>query len=260
MDVTGHVVLITGAGQGIGQTYAERFAQEGASVVILDKDQELADSATAAIRNNGLKAISVGADVSSEADMRAATEHIIGRFGQIDTLVNNAALYGDLDFRDMSISYLETVLRVNLIGVLISSRAVFPYMKDKRKGSIINIGSTGAYEFVTEFALKRDIETIPSFHYPLSKAAVVALTKFMAGSVGKYGIRVNCICPGLTLSAATLRKVAPEIRSVFASYTAMQGNVRPEDLAGTALYLASDESKLVTGQVIMVDGGYIMAG
>jgi 3-oxoacyl-[acyl-carrier protein] reductase len=260
MDLAGQVVLITGAGQGIGQTYAARFAGEGASVVVLDKDRGLADSAAAAIRDRGLRALAVCADVSDEEEMQSAISHIMDEHGQINTLINNAAIYGDLDFQNMSISYLETVLRVNLIGVLVASRAVFPHMKEQRSGSIVNIGSTGAYEFISEFMMRRELDTIPSFHYPLSKAGVIALTKFMAGSIGKYGIRANCICPGLTLSASTLRKVAPEIRSVFAGYTAMQGNVLPEDLVGTALYLASDESRLVTGQIIMVDGGYIMAG
>jgi NAD(P)-dependent dehydrogenase (short-subunit alcohol dehydrogenase family) len=260
VKVSEQVVIITGAAQGIGRAYAERFAQEEARVVIIDKDKRLADATAAAIRSGGAIAEAICADVTSEDEMRSAVEHVIQQHGQVDTLINNAALYGDIDFNTTSISYLESVLRVNIVGVLISSRAVFPHMKRQHRGSIINIGSTGAYEFVNDLIIREEHDTIPSFHYPLSKAGVVSLTKFMAGSIGKYGIRVNCICPGLTLSEATLRKLSPELRSTFASYTAMQCSVRPEDLTGTALYLASDESRLVTGQIIMVDCGYIMAG
>lgn len=260
MKLSEQVVIITGAAQGIGRAYAERFAQEGARVTIIDKDKRLAEATADAIRTGGAVAEAMVADVTSEDQMQSAVEHVIRQYGQVDTLINNAALYGELDFNSTSISYLESVLRVNIIGVLVSSRAVFPYMKRQHHGSIINIGSTGAYEFVNDLIIREEHDTIPSFHYPLSKAGVVSLTKFVAGSIGKYGIRVNCICPGLTLSEATLRKISPEIRSVFARYTAMQCNVQPEDLTGTALYLASDESRLVTGQIIMVDCGYIMAG
>lgn len=260
MAVDGQTVLITGAAQGIGRAYAERFAAAGARVVIIDVDAEQGAATARSIQEAGGIAEGIAADVSDEDAMAAAADWAVKRFGRIDTLINNAGLYGRLKFRDQSIDYLSEVLRVNLIGVLVASRAVFPFMREKRTGSIINIASTAAYEFVTEDGLEREHETIPSFHYSLSKSGVVALTKFMAGTIGKYGIRVNCICPGMTLSDTTLRVLPAALIEEHARHAAMQSTLQPTDITGTALYLASEDSRLVTGQVIMVDAGYIMAG
>lgn len=250
--------MITGAGQGIGREYAERFAIEGALVQVVDKEGALADETASTIREKGGLAKAYVADVTDEGEMRRLAADITKRNGRIDVLVNNAALYGGLDADDISIEYLEIVMRANVISVLVASRSVFPVMRSHGRGSIINIGSTGAYEFNPKWVLESDYQQIPSFHYPLSKATVVALSKFMAGAVGKYGIRVNCVCPGLTLSQATLSWATPEVLAEFAASSAMRQNIKPADLFGTVLYLASDDSHLVTGQVIMVDGGYVI--
>jgi len=258
MRLAERVVVISGGAQGIGRAYAERFSAEGAVVEIIDKNATLAEETASAIRHTGGIAHAHALDVTSQEDMRTAASSIAERSGRIDVLINNAALYGGIDFEDMSLQYLETVLRINVIGVLSASRAVFPIMRAQNGGSIINIGSTAAYEFSPKWVLETDYQEIPSFHYHLSKAAVITLSKFMAGALGKYRIRVNCVCPGLTLTSATMNSASPEFRENFAAASAIRRNVYPDDIVGTVLYLASDDSEMVTGQVIMVDGGYII--
>lgn len=260
MRLAGNVAIVTGAAQGIGRTYAERFAAEGARVVIVDLRHAQAEETASAIRAAGGAAEALEADVSDEEAMNHVAATVLARHGRIDTLLNNAALYGDLDFRDQSIAYLERVFRVNVFGILIASRAVFPQMRQQGSGSIINIASTAAYEFVTEDRLQRDLQSIPNFSYSLSKAGVISLTKFMAGAIGKYGIRVNCICPGMTMSETTKRLLPAELIESHRRAAAMQSTLEPEDIAGTAVYLASPDSRLVTGQTILVDAGFVMPG
>lgn len=258
MRLAGQVALITGGAQGIGLAYARRFAREGSSVVIADINAEETARAAGVLRDEGGNVTGVAADVTDESQMRRAVDVAISTYGRIDTLVNNAALYGDLDFRDQSIEYLERVLRVNMIGALVAARAAFPNMKAQQSGSVINIASTAAYEFVTQDGLERDHDTIPSFQYSLSKAGVISLTKFMAGAIGKYGIRVNCLCPGMTLSETTRRLLPADLIEGHLRAAAMQHVLDPEDLTGTAVFLASEDSRLITGQVILVDAGLIM--
>jgi NAD(P)-dependent dehydrogenase (short-subunit alcohol dehydrogenase family) len=263
VTVEGQVVVITGAGQGIGRAYAERFGNEGATVQVVDINSELARTTAAAVVERGGHAEAICADVTSEQEMAAAMESVHRRHGKIHTVINNAALYGDQEMGDESIAYLQRMLQVNLIGTLVASRAVFKYMRESGGGSIINIASTaahecGAYDFLTPGSANREIATIPSFSYKLSKSGVVALTKYMAGALGRYRIRVNCISPGLTMSDSTRRIIDEDFVATFAAHSALQASVLPADLTGTAVYLASDDSALVTGQVIVVDGGYIM--
>ena len=169
MRLLDNVTIITGAARGIGRAYAERFGAEGASVVLVDIRGDEVAAAAAAIRDSGMQAMPLVADVSDEDAMERVAEDVTTRFGRIDTLINNAALFGDMDFRDQSIGYLEESIRVNVLSVLIASRAVFQQMRTQHSGSIINIASTAAYEYVTEDRLRRDQQTIPSFSYSFTK-------------------------------------------------------------------------------------------
>ena len=132
------------------------------------------------------------------------------------------------------------------------------YMKKQKKGSIINISSTAAYQFVTSDAQEKDWDSIPSFQYSLSKASLISLTKLMAGTLGKYGLRVNCIVPGLTVTEAIKKNLPSFLIEELQKSNAMQVALQPYDITGTAVYLSSDDSLYVTGQIIMVDGGLIM--
>jgi len=261
MRLAGRIAIVTGAAQGIGRAYALRFAREGATVVVADIRDAQAQAVARECTALGPEAMAVHVDVADEASTRALAARVVERFARIDILVNNAALFYDLDRSQQSREYFDRVLAVNLTGTWLMSRAVEPVMKRQRKGKIINQSSTAAY--LTNIA---PVETddpdrpMPPFHYSLAKVGVSGLTRLMAGALGPWGIRVNAIAPGVTMTEAT-RKVVPEafVQHLVAQ-TALRRALEPEDLTGTAVFLASDDSDMMTGQVLVVDGGQVMLG
>lgn len=258
MRLEGKAAIVTGAARGIGREYALRFAQEGASVAILDMREDGAKETAKLVEDAGGTAIAIGADVTSEEQMTAAAERTAKELGRIDILVNNAALYGDMNFADQSIEYFEKVIHINILSVVISSRAVYPFMKEQRSGSIINISSTAAYPMPVK--MPPGLPFIPISGYAVSKAAVINLTKSMAAAVGSSNVRVNAIAPGLTMTQAT-KDVVPEfMMESIGKAMALEGALEPVDLTGTAVYLASDDSARMTGQILVVDGGLVMVG
>ena len=200
-------------------------------------------------------------DVADETSAAALAAQVAERFGRIDILVNNAALYYDLDRAQNTLEYFNRVMSVNLTGVWIMSRAVERYMKRERRGKIIHQASTAAY-----LANVGPVDTtnpdlhMPPFHYSVAKQGVVGLTKYMAGALGPWGINVNAIAPGVTLTDATKRVVPEQILGALVQQTALRRPLEPEDLAGTAVFLASADSDMMTGQTLVVDGGMVMLG
>jgi 3-oxoacyl-[acyl-carrier protein] reductase len=183
------------------------------------------------------------------------------RFGRIDILVNNAAIFYDLAREDHSLAYFNKIMSVNLTGVWLCSRAVEPYMKRQRKGKIIHQASTAAYMGNVGAVDTSDPDLpMPPFHYSVAKIGVVGLTKYMAGALGPWGVNVNAICPGLTLTEAAKKVVPEDMLQMLPMFTALKRALAPEDLTGTAVFLASEDSDLMTGQVLVVDGGMIMLG
>ena len=258
MRLEGKAAIVTGAARGIGREYALRFAQEGASVAIVDLLEDGAKETATLIEDAGGTALAISADVTSEEQMAAAAERTVKELGQIDILVNNAALYGDMNIADQSIEYFEKVLHINILSVVISSRAVYPSMKERGSGSIINIASTAAYPLPVP--IPPGLPFIPISGYSVSKAAVINLTKSMAVAVGSSNIRVNAIAPGLTMTQATKDVVPDFAMESITKATALEGALEPTDLTGTAVYLASDDSAHMTGQILVVDGGLVMVG
>jgi NAD(P)-dependent dehydrogenase (short-subunit alcohol dehydrogenase family) len=261
MRLEGRVAIITGAAQGIGRAYALRFAREGAHVVVADLREDAARGVAAECSATGPRAIAAPVDVASEPSAAALAERVVAEFGRIDVLVNNAALYFDLDRTQNTLEYFNRVLAVNLTGVWIMTRAVERHMKRQRKGKVIHQSSTAAYlANVGMVDTSNPDAPMPPFHYSVAKMGVAGLTKYMAGALGPWGINVNAIAPGPTLSEAT-KKVVPEaILDVLVRQSALRKPLQPDDLAGTAVFLASDDSDLMTGQVLVVDGGMVMLG
>jgi len=255
MKLKDKVAIITGAGQGIGEAYARRFAQEGAKVVVADINEEKGRTVTASI---GGAAVFEKVDVSSEADTRRLAKAVADRFGRIDILINNAAIFYGIENFNSSFEYLRKIFDVNYFGTWLMCRAVFPYMEKQGGGVVINQSSSAAYMH-PNFPMP-DGE-LPSFHYSVTKAAINAMTHFMAGCVGVCGIRVNAIAPGPTMTEATKQGVPEDIMTMIVNMMmAIKRPLDPEDLTGTAVWLASDDAKMITGQVIAVDGGMVMLG
>jgi len=245
MRLTDRVVIVTGGGQGIGRAYALGLAAEGARVVVAD----IADPALVVkeIEARGGQALGVGCDVSQEGDTQHLATTAMARFGRIDVLVNNAAVYGTLKrrpFMEIPVEEWDRVMAVNLRGLFLCARAVFPAMKAQGKGKIINIASSTFFKGVPHY-----------IHYTTSKGGVVGFTRSLARELGDFGIRVNAIAPGFTLSGENEKNISEERKATNIRMRMLQRAQVPEDLVGTVVFLASDDSDFMTGQTIVVDGG-----
>ena len=256
MRLEGKVAIITGAGQGIGEAYAKRFAAEGARVAVAD----LNDANAKAVAD-ALGGLAVHVDVADEASTQAMAAAVLAEYGRIDILVNNAGIFFDLDQRDASLEYLKHVLAVNMIGPWLCARAVFPAMRAQGKGKIINQSSGASWMYaMAGYAMNERSTEPPSFHYAISKAGVNAYTHFMAAAFGQFGINVNAIAPGVTMTDATRKHVPEAMMGMIKAMSALRRTLEPEDITGAAVFLASDDSDAITGQVIPVDAGVTMLG
>jgi 3-oxoacyl-[acyl-carrier protein] reductase len=251
----GKVAVITGAGQGIGLGYAKRFLEEGAKVVVAELDEQRAKDGMAELAGTG-EAAFVKTDISDPDSAEACAKAAVDRFGKLDILINNAAIYYDIDNTDVSYEYLLKITSVNQHGAWLMARAAAPYMVERRWGRIINQSSGAAYSYL--FPPMEEFTGLGNFSYSITKWGIVGLTKFMAAQLGQYGITVNCIAPGVTMTDAT-KKVVPEMfLEGMTGMTAMKQRLEPEDLAGAAVFLASDDARLCTGQTLVIDGGLAM--
>jgi len=241
------VVIITGAGQGIGRVFAKGFALAGACVVIAERNVQNAASVATEITQAGGEALAVETDVADPASVERMVQAVGDKYGRVDVLINNAGIFSTLamrPFEQIPLAEWEEVLRVNVTGVMLCSRAVLPLMRKARWGRIINM-SSGAV------ALGR-----PNYlHYITSKSALIGMSRSMARELGADGITVNAILPGATFTEIERKTVTPEQKARIIAMQCVPRAEVPEDLLGTALFLASEGSAFVTGQVINADGG-----
>ena len=255
MRLKDKVAIITGAGQGIGKAYAARFLDEGAKVVVADYNKERGDSALADLKGRG-EVVFVPTDISEPESAEACARATQEKFGTVDILVNNAALYYDIDNANNSPEYLKRVFDVNLHGAWLMARAVTPTMCAQRWGRIINQSSGAAYIYLTP--PEETFRELGAFTYSQTKWGIVGLTKFMASQLGQFNVTVNCIAPGVTMTEATKKIVPEDMIGMVTFMSAMRRALEPEDLTGAAVFFASDDANFVTGQVLCVDGGTCM--
>jgi NAD(P)-dependent dehydrogenase (short-subunit alcohol dehydrogenase family) len=246
MRLAGKVAIVTGGARHIGAAYCRTLAREGAAVVIAD----ILDGNAVAedIRSKGGNALALKIDVSKEGDTNRMAVETVNAFGRIDILINNAAIFINIQrhpFYEISADEWDRVSAVNIKGPFLCAKAVFAQMKEQKYGKIINISSSTAYWGTPNF-----------LHYVASKAALIGMTRSLAREVGDYGICVNAIAPGLVEhegqnAPQALTELQLKARSIKRLQT-------PEDLLGTLVFLASPDSDFMTGQTIVVDGGSIM--
>jgi 3-oxoacyl-[acyl-carrier protein] reductase len=243
----GRAIVITGAATGIGQAFALACAAHGANVVVADINS--VDETVAAVEMTGGRALPVRVDVADETSARAMATDAMKAFGRIDGLITNAAYFREVTltpFEDLDPAVWDRIFAVNVKGVWHCCKAVAPTMRESRSGSIVNIASVVA------------VAGQPGYlHYVATKGAVLAMTKGLAKEMGPHGVRVNVIAPGFVITDAT-RNRPVEWQQSFLKARALSREQKPDDLAGTAVYLLSDLAGFVSGQTIVVDGGHIM--
>src|SRR5918992_748879 len=245
MRLADKVVIVTGGATGMGRAYALGLASEGARVVVADIAN--AQTTVKEIESQGGCALSVACDVSREEETLRLAATAVAQFGRIDVLVNNAAVYGTLQrrpFTEITVDEWDRVMAVNLRGLFLCARAVFPAMKAQGKGKIINISSGTFFKGVPHY-----------LHYTTSKGGVVGFTRSLARELGDFGVRVNAVAPGFTLSGENEKNISQERKEANIRMRMLKRAEVPEDVVGTLVFLASDDSDFITGQTILVDGG-----
>ena len=246
------VAIVTGGGHGIGRAYCLGLAKEGASVVVAEIDLPAAEETKKLVEKAGGKALAVKTDVADEKSTLAMAEAAVKAFGKIDILVNNAAVFSTIPisrvgFDKISPEEWDKVMLVNLKGTWLCCRAVAPYMKQQKSGKIINISSGSIY---AGKGLR--------IHYTTSKAGIVGFTRTLARELGDFGICVNTLSPGSTLSEAADDSKAVQFRQAAVEPRCLKRVQVPEDLVGTVVFLSSSASDFMTGQTVIVDGGNSM--
>jgi 3-oxoacyl-[acyl-carrier protein] reductase len=246
MELEGKVAIITGVAGGIGQTTAYLFAQEGATLVLVDINKDALDALVKKISSN-VQCLSFAIDVSNEQQVQQVVQSTLEKFGKIDILVNGAAICKMIPILDIEVAEWDRIMAVNLLSVFLFCREVFRHMKERKYGKIINIGS----------AAGKIGGLAAGAHYSSSKAGVMCFTKSLALQAAPYKINVNSVCPGPTKTEMT-DAWGDRTNKDFADKIPFKEYGQPEDIAQAILFLATERAKYITGEILDVNGGLVM--
>jgi pyridoxal 4-dehydrogenase len=242
MKLKDRVAIVTGAAQGIGRAIAEKLGDEGAAVVVADLNEEGAQSVAASLPNGGL---GVRADVSSPDDVQEVVDATVGQFGRVDVLVNNAAIVPFIPWDEVDLEHWREIMSVNLEGPFVAIKAVEKPMREAGYGRIVNIASNTLMAGTPNMAA-----------YVAAKGGILGMTRALATELGKYGITVNAVAPGLTESEGVKASPHNEAFGFVEQLQAIPGKGQPRQIAPAVAFLASEEAEWVTGALLVVDGGH----
>ncbi|AQW68218.1 SDR family NAD(P)-dependent oxidoreductase [Pseudomonas parafulva] len=245
--LTGRTALVTGAARGIGHAIATALGQAGARVGVCDLDAEAAEAAAARLREAGIEAVGVGADVADEVQVQAMVNQVEALLGGVDILVNNAGIVSTGPLLEVTTAEWNRVMAIDLNSVFFCAKAVLPGMIARQSGRIINIASVAG---------KRGGGLLGNSCYAAAKGAVIALTKGLAREAGPYAITVNAVSPALTDTEMT-SALAPQARAEVLAQMPLGRAGTPRDIAAAVCFLASREAGFVTGEIMDVDGGFM---
>jgi NAD(P)-dependent dehydrogenase (short-subunit alcohol dehydrogenase family) len=247
-DLSGKVALITGGSKGLGKAMARGLAEAGADIVISSRHQDELDAALKEIlHSTGRRGVSFVADMSKRADVQRLAERALAEMGRVDILVNNAGSNQPQSIDAIKDETWDYIMELNLSSIMVLTRALAPQMKERRWGRIVHISSIMAY-------IAKEGRNI----YCATKAALTGFARATAIDLGHYGITVNCIAPGPFLTDLPMSILSEAERSTFSDHTALGRWGKPEELIGPILLLASDAGSYITGETMVVDGGFII--
>lgn len=245
--MAGKAALVTGAAQGIGRAIAMRLSTEGCKVAFADLQLSAAeDAATIARTTNGRETLAIGVDVTDRQGVEAMVSAVLAHFGHIDVLVNNAGIFQNARFEEMTDEQWRRMLEVNLYSVFLVSQVVARHwLTTRQEGAIVNIASVSGIVAFTD-----------SSHYAAAKMGVIGLTRSLAMELGPRGVRVNAVAPGVIATEMTRRSLeAPELSGGWLRRIPLRRYGSPDDVAGAVAFLASDDAAYVNGEILFVDGG-----
>ena len=244
----GRVAIVTGAGGGLGEGICASLAAAGAAVACVDLDDEAAEARAAGVRAAGGSALAVAADVADAASVTAMVERVVAELGQVDVLVNNAAIYPRRAWTEITEQEWDSVLAVNLKGYFLCARAAFDHLRASGHGRIVNVASITAFIGLTHL-----------LDYVSSKGAVISFTRALAREIGVDGVTVNAISPGaFPTDAEKIHPNPDEYNQWILEQQSLKRRGAPADIGNLVVFLASDASSFVTGQVVEIDGGWYM--
>lgn len=249
MELVGKVAIVTGSGQGIGRAIALKLAQKGADVAVADIIEETAEKVAEEVRSKGRKSIAIKTDITDMEQVTAMSGKVLDEFGSIDILVNNAGWDRAMPFIETTPDFWEKVWAINLKGPVQVTRSVLDHMIEKKSGKIINISSDAG-------RVGSSGETV----YASAKGGIIAFTKSLAREMARYGINVNCVCPGPTDTPLFQQLGGEKLKEALIKAIPFRRLAKPEEIAGAVAFFASPDADYITGQVLSVSGGLTMVG